>query len=250
MADIEKVKQQYLSDKHLSYHEKQYEEPKLSTVSLCNFVSKVIAYPQVSIKALDVGCGAGANMLHLSKVLVNTNWVGLDFADKHFGMAKKYMNDGSKFTFKQGDFFKLSEMFGEKAFDVVFSIQTLSWLPKYEDALKEIMTVAKKYVFITSLFTDFQVDVYSNVFEYDDDGKVRPDSPYNYNVYSLDRFKNFCLQNGAKDIIARDFVIDRDLTSSVRTMGTYTVKKQDDGTRLQFSGPLHLPWKEVAIILE
>lgn len=249
MADEEKIKQQYLSDKHADYHKSQFIEPKRSTVALKRFLQQMVPDSEMQYEAIDVGCGAGANIYHLSNVLPHTKWTGLDFAGDFFTYAGPFLSDPAKYKLVKGDFLNLSATFPPKSFDIAFSIQTLSWLPRYETALTEILAVTRGWIFVTSLFSEFNVDVFSNVFEYDDRGNQREDSPYNYNVYSLNRFKNFCLSLGAREVIAEEFVMDIDLpVPEHRQMATYTVK---DATqkRLQFSGPLFLPWKMVAIRL-
>jgi len=250
MVSAEKVKEQYLSDKHFHYHESQFKEPKRSTIALCNFVSKILSAKKESYKAVDICCGGGGNIYHLSKALPGSTWVGVDFADKFFSIARKHLPDETKYKFTKGDLYKLKEAFPAKSFDIAFLIQTATWLPGYESAVKKIMGIAKKWIFITSLFSDFKVDVFAEVVEYKDDWSAMEDSPYNYNIYSLGKFKEFCLRNGAKEVIAEDFNIDIDLPiPENKVMGTYTIKS-GDGTRLQFSGAMFMPWKMIAVRLE
>lgn len=182
----------------------------------------------------------------LSKVLTETRWIGIDVVEDFIEVGQRFLKD-NKFQFIKGDFYELSKMFPPKSFDISLSIQTLTWLPRYEDAMEEIMAITKKWIFVTSLFSDFNVDVFSNVFLYDDDWSIRKESPYNYNIYSLNRFKDFCLKLGAKEVIAEDFIIDIDLpVPESKEMGTYTIK-QSTGSMLQFSGPILMPWKMIAI---
>lgn len=250
MVDKEKVKKSSLSENAYHYHESQFKQPKRSTIALGNFVEKILLSTKTPYSAIDIGCGGGANMYYLSKILSETKWTGLDFAEKWLLIAKQYLSDYNKFKFIQGDFYNLTKMFPWKSFDLTFSIQNLSWLPKYEDALEEIFEVTKKWIFVTSLFSDFKVDVFSNVFQYNDDWSVEEDSPYNYNIYSFGRFKDYCIEHGAKEVIAEDFILDIDLpVPESMQMGTYTIKKMD-GIRLQFSGPLSMPWKMIAIRME
>ena len=62
--------------------------------------------------------------------------------------------------------------------------------------------------------------------------------------------KIFVLIVVQKKVIAEDFVIDVDLpVPESKQMGTYTLK-DINGTRLQFSGPLFMPWKMIAIRME
>lgn len=243
MKKSREVKDIYLDKKHLEYHLKQFQEPYRSTVHLCNFIARFLDV-NASYNAIDVGCGAGANIYHLSKILRNTSWVGLDWADYLFSLKEDTMKD-VKCSFIKGDFYNLDEMFNSKSFDLVFSIQTLSWLPEYEEVLEKLIKIANKYVFITSLFTDFHVDVFSQVVTYEDDFK--PKDPYFYNIYNFDRFEKFCLNLGVKEVIAEDFIIDIDLEKPKEpNMGTYTLKTAKN-YNLQFSGPLNLPWKFIAL---
>jgi len=164
--DIDMVKEVYLDDRHFEYHLRQFHEPYCSTIHLCNFVKLVKRIIDVSLpyKAIDVGCRGTANIFHLSKLLPKTSWVGLDWADKFFELGKKFMKNVNC-HFIKGDFYKLEKIFGEKSFDLVFSIQTLSWLPRYEEALEQLLKISRGWVFVTSLFTDFHVDVISKVFQ-------------------------------------------------------------------------------------
>ena len=152
MVDREKVKEASLGEKGYHYHKSQYENPKRSTIALCDFVNRMLPLTDSPYSAIDVGCGAGANMYYLSKVLPNTQWTGLDFAGKYFHLAKQYSPIYDKIKFVQGDFYELSEIFPRKSFDLAFSIQNLSWLPGYEDAMEEIMITTNKWIFVTSLF--------------------------------------------------------------------------------------------------
>lgn len=250
MVDREKVKEASLGEKGYHYHKSQYENPKRSTIALCDFVNRMLPLTDSPYSAIDVGCGAGANMYYLSKVLPNTQWTGLDFAGKYFHLAKQYSPIYDKIKFVQGDFYELSEIFPRKSFDLAFSIQNLSWLPGYEDAMEEIMITTNKWIFVTSLFSDFNVEIFSNVFEYDDNWNSTKDSPYNYNTYSFGKFKDFCMSRGAEEVFAENFVIDVDLPiPSSNQMGTYTLKDLN-GQRLQFSGPLYMSWKMIAIRME
>jgi len=192
-----------------------------------------------------LGAEGGGNISHLSKVLIKTSWVGLDWADKFFELGERLMEMKKvNCHFIKGDFYKLEKNFGEKSFDLVFSIQTLSWLPRYEEALEQLLKISRGWVFVTSLFTDFHVDIISKVFQYN---SWKAKNPYYYNIYCFERFRDFCLQHGAKEVMAEDFVIDIDLAPPAhKQMGTCTIKTSKQEI-LQFSGPLHMPWKFIAI---
>ena len=95
------------------------------------------------------------------------------------------------------------------------------------------------------MLTEFNVDVNIEVKDY-----TWPEdcpNPGNYNVYSLSRFQRACEAKGCKQFVSRDFVIDVDLPPPENgKLGTYT-RRLEDGQRLQFSGPIFLPWKVIGV---
>jgi hypothetical protein len=133
----------------------------------------------------------------------------------------------------------------------LFPIQTLSWLPEYETFLPQLLEMAKTggVVFISSLFSDFLVNVYIKITQYKEGDFGNGEGPYFYNVYCLDRFREHCVGLGSSQVVVADFEIDEDLPfPNTRQMDTYT-RKLEDGRRLQFSGSLLMPWKLVAVLM-
>jgi ubiquinone/menaquinone biosynthesis C-methylase UbiE len=247
----ESVKREYQQGHHADYHARQFTRLYRSTAHLIEFVQVHLGgSTATSYSALDVGCGAGANIYHLAQYLPHTDWVGVDWADHFFAVGQNYLKQANvNCRLVKGDFYQLTRDFGAKSFDLVFSIQTLSWLPGYEDALRELLRVARRWVFISSLFTDYRVDVISKVYPYAE-SSWDPPSPYFYNIYSYPRFQDVCRQQGATALYARDFVMDIDLPEpTTRTMGTFT-RRLEYGERMQFSGPLHMPWRFIAIRMD
>lgn len=99
----------------------------------------------------------------MSKILKLARWVGVDWADKFFNLKSELMPSSIDCNLIKGDFFNLSTYTKEKSFDIAFSLQTLSWLPSYQDALSEIFKITKSYIFISSLLTEYHVDIINNV---------------------------------------------------------------------------------------
>lgn len=129
---------------------------------------------------------------------------------------------------------------------MAYSIQTLSWLPGYEETLLEILHVTRKWVFVASLFTDYRADIISRVHPYQGPPWEKSE-PYFYNVYCYEKFLDFCSAHGASELICQDFVMDIDLPEPKRKrMGTYT-KCLEGEKCMQFSGSLHMPWRFIAI---
>ena len=190
-------------------------------------------------------------MFHFHQA-IGGQWTGIDCSAPALELAKtllpKYgMNPLPRLIC--GDMFDLRGSLPVETFDAVLSCQTLSWLPSYEDALSGLLAMCRPggIVIVSSLFSDTFVDVKIEVTEYPEGRVDSPRLPAYYNVYCLERFRRFCEDRGAKQVIARDFDIDTDLPKPDHgLMGTYT-RRTDDGKRLQFSGPLFMPWKFVAI---
>lgn len=227
------------------YHLQQFEVPYRSTVYLAEFIQSLISLPQGD--ALDVACGAGANIFYLSQQLKGYRWTGIDIAgDILFESGRKYFSDHHMdVTFVEGDFYKLTEIFPGRKFDLVLSIQTLMGIPEYENAVDQLLAITRGWLFITTLLTDFPVDAKIQVMDYS--YAIDCQGPFYYNVYSLSRLRAYCEKLGCKQFESQDFDIDIDLPLPEKyAMTTYT-KTLADGKRIQLSGPLHMPWKFVGI---
>jgi omega-amidase len=228
----------------LPYHTAQLREPYRSTVELARFIRRHL--PEHAGTALDVACGAGGNIAYLGQTFPGYRWTGIDIAGARlFPLAREAAAErGIDVTLVEGDFHKLVDVFGERRFDLVLSIQTLLGIPAYEAALDQLLAVTRGWLVVTSLFTTADVDAKVEVFDYTlPDGRQ---GPFYYNVYSLERFRRQCAARGGREFIVHDFEIDVDLPQPPRGMGTYT-QLMADGTRLQRSGPLAMPWKFVAV---
>jgi SAM-dependent methyltransferase len=242
----------WLEDRHLDYHRRQFAEPYRSTVHLCRFVQRILgARVETGCSALDVGCGAGANIFHLSRVLTHARWTGVDIAghlfDVHRTLTAELGGLWNPADLVSGNFFELSKLFPARSFDLAFSTQTVSWLDAYTQFLPQFLAMLKPggIAFVTSLFTDFHVDARIQITEYEDDGSAR--LPMFYNIYAWDRFRDYCLGLGAVEVTAENFEIDIELCPPKHLhMGTFT-ERLADGRLLQRSGPLLMPWKAIAI---
>jgi SAM-dependent methyltransferase len=232
-----------------TYHSGQMGEPYRSTVHLAGFIRSIVT--KVGGEALDVGCGAGQNILHLSQMLGPYRWTGLDYAgDAVFGLCRQQFRAlNLDVALVAGDFYKLTEVFPGRKFDLVLSIQTLLGIPeRYEEAVAQLLAVTRGWLFVTSLFTDFPVDAKIEVMDYGRSADCQ--GPFYYNVYSLARFRHYCEEHGCRDFQSMDFEIDIDLPPSGRFGMTTFTKTLADGKRIQLSGPLHMPWKFIAMRID
>jgi SAM-dependent methyltransferase len=227
------------------YHSRQFQEPYRSTVHLARFLKQLDLPPNADV--LDVGCGAGSTMLHLSREFPGFRWTGVDYAGELlFPIGRRYIDtETMPINLITGDLFKLRDLFPDRPFDIVMSIQTLTFLPDYRLALEQHLGVTGHWLIVTSLFTDFDIDAKIEVTDFTREDGVR--EPEYFNVYSLRQFQAFCAARGFERVISADFEIDIDLAPPASAgRGTYT-RRLEDGRRLQFSGPVALPWKFVAV---
>ncbi|HET6977563.1 MAG TPA: class I SAM-dependent methyltransferase [Pyrinomonadaceae bacterium] len=202
-----------------------------------------------SVSVLDACCGMGDLIYFLSQLNPDAHFTGIDKAEFLINEARALFPDNSSVEFKQGDIYALAEQFGGKSFDLSTCKQTLSWLPGYEKPIQELMTVTRRAVFVSSLFYDGRIDFETRVREYTTESGRDGYNAF-YNVYSFPIFREFCIGNGARDVVGFDFHIGIDLPQPANPdrMGTYTVQLQT-GERLQISGALLMPWKIVRIDL-
>ncbi len=245
----------WLDARHMDYHRRQFERAYRSTERLQEFVANVLGpKTQEPCAVIDVGCGAGANMFHLSRALPGAQWTGVDICGDLLEFGGPLIEEMSKGrvspTLVKSNFFTLTTSFARRSFDVAFSIQTISWLPAYADFLEQFLAIVKPggVAFVTSLFTHFNVDARIEITEYEDTGTPR--TPIYYNIYCRDRFMERCFALGAADVIWEPFNIDIELpVPEHRRMGTYT-RGMRDGSLEQFSGPLLMPWQFAAIRMQ
>ncbi|HKG62173.1 MAG TPA: class I SAM-dependent methyltransferase [Pyrinomonadaceae bacterium] len=206
-------------------------------------------YLKDDVSVLDACCGIGDLIYFLTQLNPNARFTGVDKAEFLIDEARTHFAGNPNVTFERGDIYALSDQFDKNSFDLSVCKQTLSWLPSYEEPVKQLMAVTRRAIFISSLFYDGRIDFETRVREHTTDtGR----DGYNafYNVYSFPIFKEFCLSHGAKDVVGFDFNIRLDLPKPANPdrMGTYTVQLQS-GERLQISGALLMPWKIVRIDL-
>jgi SAM-dependent methyltransferase len=234
-----------IAQQDLDYHRRQFAKPYRSTSGLGEFIRSLAG--QSKGEALDVACGAGANIFHLAQMVPGFHWSGVDIAGEVlFPTGSPFFSSkGLNVDLMVGDIYKLKDYFGEKKFDVVTAIHTFNSLESYDALLAELLSATSGWLFATVMLADFNVDVNIVVTDYSWPEDC-PD-PGNYNVYSLSRFRQMCEARGCKEFVSRDFVIDVDLPVPEKgELGTYT-RTLEDGTRLQFSGPIFLPWKFVGV---
>ena len=199
-----------------------------------------------NLKILDACCGIGHISYFLSEISPESIFSGIDQTSYLIEEAKKLCIDKKNISFEVSDISDLPLKFPKK-FDISINWRTLSWLPHYEQMLKDLFAVTKEHIFLSSLFYDGDIDFEIKIREYKKETGKEHFNDY-YNVYSLPRFKKFVYEElNAKNIEVYDFEIGVDISPPpIDQMGSYTLKLEN-GKRLQVSGAIILPWKIIRI---
>lgn len=213
------------------------------------FLEKLIS-PYIKSKKkniLDACCGIGHIPYFLSDISPESKFLGIDQTSYLIEEGKKLCQNKSNISFENGDIYDISKKY-EKSFDISINWRTLSWLPYYDQMLKELIAVTKDQIFLSSLFYDGDIDFITQVREFKTETGKDGFNDY-YNVYSLPQFKKFVFELGVKNVESYDFDISVDLPKpQIDQMVSYT-KKLEDGKRLQLSGAVVLYWKIIRIDL-
>jgi ubiquinone/menaquinone biosynthesis C-methylase UbiE len=228
-----------LTKEEISYHLRQYDNVYRSTYHAMRFLKKAAGWHEdLSGCAIDLGAGAGANAFWLSKEFPKMNFTVLDANPQLINLAKQKNRDNPNIYCLTGDFCNLEGDFAPDSFDYVLSFQTISWLPCYKEHVKTAFYLAKKGVFLSSLFCDGKLEYNIKVKDY-----LLGKEAF-YNIYSLARFADYVrsISDRPCQLILEPFNIDIDLPKPEQAkLQTFTVRTAD-GVRMQFSGCLFLPW--------
>lgn len=194
-------------------------------------------------KVLDMACGGGANLYHMSRMFPNVQFEGIDYDSDLVKMAQKTCSHSNNvIDIMQGDWFHLDSSLINK-YNGIISYQTLSWIENYDKAIEALTKLNPSWIAISSLFFEGDIDYFINLVGYKD-GYDDGNHLARYNVYSLPRIKHIFSKLGYTKFEYVPFNIDIDIDSSgvdKKWIGTYT-KKFEDGERLQISGGIMMPW--------
>lgn len=196
---------------------------------------------------LDACCGIGHIPYFLSDISPESKFLGIDQTLYLVEEGKKLCQTKSNISFENEDVYNISKKY-KKSFDISINWRTLSWLPYYDQILKELIAVTKEHIFLSSLFYDGDIDFITQIREFKTETGQEYFNDY-YNVYSLPQFKKFVLGLGAKHVEVYDFDISIDIPKPpIDQMISYT-ERLANGKRLQLSGAVVLYWKIIRIDL-
>ncbi len=228
--------------KDIDYHYKQYVEVYRSTECFVEWLEKLGYLKKNEIQNIcDMACGGGANIAYLSSIFENSFFTGIDLADELVVYGNKQLEGKDKCRLYQGDLYDLDTNWIGK-FHGIISFQTLSWLPEYEKALRNLAKLKPDWIAISSLFYEGDIEYIVKVKDYYRPSGSKEYGEAYYNIYSLSRIKKYFKQLGYSRFSYIPFDIDLDLPKSESLdLGTYTIKTEDE-KRIQVSGALMMPW--------
>lgn len=200
-----------------------------------------------NLKILDACCGIGYISYFLSEISPDSTFLGIDKTPYLIEEGKKLCANKKNISFDIGDIYDVATKF-HKTFDITVNWRVLSFIPYYDQMIRDLISVTKKHIFISSLFYDGDIDFEIKVREFKKESGEKQFNAY-WNVYSYPHFKEFVYSLGAKNIEAYDFDIDIDVPKPpIDDMSSYTIRLEN-GKKLQVAGAVVLTWKIIRIDL-
>lgn len=229
-------------DSSKNYHIRQYESVYRSTEKFVEWLEKSgylgVNMPQ---NICDMACGGGANLGYLSDQFKDSFFTGIDLSQQLIDYGTDQLKGRSNCKLCQGDWFHLDEKWINK-FDGIISFQTLSWLPEYYESLKQLAMLNPKWIAISSLFYEGDIEYTIKLRNYYRTLENKEYEEEYYNIYSLIRIRKYFESLGYHKFEYTPFEIDIDLPKTESLdIGTYTIKTEND-KRLQISAALMMPW--------
>jgi ubiquinone/menaquinone biosynthesis C-methylase UbiE len=207
------------------------QEPEMEQIKQLTKLVRGVYKP--GMKVLDVGCGAGHFYPSLRKIDKNISYVGVDISENYLKLARKIFAGEKNVKIGKEDIFGLK--FKDGSFDIVICYMVLPFIPNWRKAVKELVRVTKRHLFIRLLLSDFTyiVKIYKK--------RHAENAPYEYyNIYSEKEFVNQLKAAGARKVkILEDEVKINIKRKKELPFSTYTYGK------MQIIGNIVLTWKIV-----
>lgn len=196
--------------------------------------------PRAVSRIMDVGCGAGTLIYHISKMYPNAEYALIDMNDDALKLAENVLSDVAHKSFSKESIYDLSRY--EATQDVVFCWMTILCLDKPKEAIQELVStlVPGGRLYISSLFNLLHdVDVYAHFSDHTR-ASAKEGMWMQYNTISEKTIQQW-LSGKVESLKIHEFVPDFDLPQNTRGIGTYTLTDKD-GKRWQISGGMLMNW--------
>lgn len=224
------------------YHCRQYKEVNKSTQCFVDWLKGLGYLGQDKVQSIcDMACGGGANTFYLSNLFKECTFTGIDLSEELIAYGNRQIEGQQNCKLYQGDWYDLGDKWKDK-FDGIISFQTLSWLPEYETAIKNLTLLNPEWIAISSLFYEGDIEYSIKLKNYYRPTEKQEFSEAYYNIYSILRIRKYLESLGYRKFDFKPFEIDIDLPKPDSfDIGTYTIKTKED-KRLQVSAALLMPW--------
>lgn len=235
---------EWISNYNKDYFDRQFKEPYRSTVKFCDWLESLnLLTPQSPTNILDLGTGKGANLYYMAGRFKRCRFTGIDINEDFIREGNAIFRAekiDDRCHLEIADIYNFDPKY-QNRYDGIISLQTLSWLPDYAEPLESMTTLGAKWIALTSLFYDGDVNCRIELEEYNRSIDHEPKKTF-YNIYSLRLIERLLAQRGYKNFQFVPFEMDIDLPKpNHRIMGTYT-ETLANGKRIQLSGPLLMNW--------
>ena len=232
------------TEEDVTTFQQQFKTPYRSTVFFCDWLEKQgCLTSSTRCRIVDIGAGMGETLSYMARRFPRVDFLGIELNQRHVERGNRMLRQVglTNATLVTGDLFNLGQEHRNR-YEGVVSIQTLSWLPESKAPLEHLMALNPKWIALTSLFFDGEINARIEIQDYTSPKRGKPYREAFYNVYSIPHVKQLFVEHGYHQFEYEPFHIDIDLPRPVSPqMGTYTVKLET-GERLQLSGPLLMSW--------
>jgi ubiquinone/menaquinone biosynthesis C-methylase UbiE len=198
-------------------------------------------------KVLDMCGGYGRLTYFLNEFDPRQEYYCFDYSEALVAEARRMFKAHENIHCDTADLYNLSPRY-DKAFDITIIYKTLYCLPYYKEAVKQLVNVTRRTIYITSPFFEGDVDFISRIYP---SASTGGEENYTYsNSYSIPKFVRYCESLGVKKVEFHDMRLDFDLPPPANkdVLQTYTVQTADQG-RLEITGVLVLNWKLAILTL-
>lgn len=201
-----------------------------------------------TVNVLDACCGYGRLIHFMNELDGGQRYTGFDYVEELVAQGRERFRGFENISILQQDVYAIAEKY-PKQYDLTINYKTLSWLPYYEELVRELIAVTREKIYITSLFHEGDIDIITRIYA---GASSREQREFSYlNTYSLPRFVDYCMTQGAREVRHNDMHLDLDIEKPLdpNLVETYTERRQDGGRFEITAGVVLLNWKLVEIIL-
>lgn len=104
-------------------------------------------------RIMDVGCASGHYYHSVKKLNKNIKYLGVDATKEYINFGRKYFKNNNNVILKNLSIYDLHK--SKLKYDIVYSCNVILHLPELKKALQNLLSVAKKYVLIRTLISDY-----------------------------------------------------------------------------------------------